>query len=79
MYCDIPVITSAVSSLPEVGGGAVLYVDPTSVDSIRQAMMAMFCDVNLRKNLIDKARIQRESFTWEKTADLLWKSIEKCL
>ncbi len=79
MYCDIPVITSAVSSLPEVGGDAVLYVDPTSVDSIRQAMMAMFCDVNLRKDLVDKARIQRESFTWEKTADLLWKSIEKCL
>jgi glycosyltransferase involved in cell wall biosynthesis len=79
MYCDIPVITSAVSSLPEVGGDAVLYVDPTSVDSIRQAMMAMFCDANLRKDLIDKARVQRESFTWEKTADLLWQSIEKCL
>jgi len=78
MYCDVPVITSAVSSLPEVGGDAVLYVDPTSVDSIRQAMMAMFCNVSLRKDLIDKARIQREIFTWEKTADLLWKSIEKC-
>jgi glycosyltransferase involved in cell wall biosynthesis len=79
MYCDIPVITSAVSSLPEVGKDAVLYVDPTSVDSITQAMMAMFCDVNLRKELIGRARIQRESFTWEKTADLLWKSMEKCL
>jgi glycosyltransferase involved in cell wall biosynthesis len=79
MYCDIPVITSAVSSLPEVGGEAVLYVDPTSVDSISQAMLAMFCDANLRKGLIDKARIQREKFTWEKSADLLWKSIEKCL
>jgi glycosyltransferase involved in cell wall biosynthesis len=78
MYCDIPVITSAVSSLPEVGGDAVLYVNPTSVDSIRQAMLAMFCDANLRKDLIDKARIQREKFTWEKSADLLWKSIEKC-
>jgi glycosyltransferase involved in cell wall biosynthesis len=65
--------------LPEVGGDAVLYVDPTSVDSIRQAMTTMFSDVNLRKNLIDKAHIQRERFTWEKTADLLWKSIEKCL
>jgi len=73
------VITSAVSSLPEVGGEAVLYVDPTSVDSISQAMLAMFCDANLRKGLIDKARIQREKFTWEKSADLLWKSIEKCL
>jgi glycosyltransferase involved in cell wall biosynthesis len=79
MYCDIPVITSEVSSLPEVGGDAVLYVDPTSVDSIRQAMLAMFCDVNLRKNLIDKARIQRKKFTWERSAELLWKCIEQCL
>ena len=79
MYCDIPVITSAVSSLPEVGGDAVLYVNPASVDSIQQAMLDMFCDVNLRKGLIEKARVQREKFTWEKSAELLWKSIEKCL
>ena len=36
MYCDIPVISSAVTSMPEVGGDAVLYVDPASVDSISQ-------------------------------------------
>jgi glycosyltransferase involved in cell wall biosynthesis len=78
MYCDIPVITSAVSSLPEVGGDAVLYVNPSSVDSISKAMLSMFCDANLRKGLIEKARIQRKKFTWEKSADLLWKSIEKC-
>ncbi len=78
MYCDVPVITSKVSSMPEVGGDAALYVDPKSVDSIRDAMLKMFCDTNVSKSLIKKARIQRLRFTWEKTADLLWESIEKC-
>jgi glycosyltransferase involved in cell wall biosynthesis len=79
MYCDIPVITSAVSSLPEVGGNAVMYVNPSSVDSIKSAMLAMFCDSNMRKDLIEKAKIQREQFSWERTAGLLWDCIEKCL
>ena len=79
LCCDTPVITSAVSSLPEVGGDAVLYVDPTSVNSIQQAMLDLFLDAGLRKKLIEKGRVQRNRFTWEKSADLLWKTIEKCL
>jgi len=79
MNCDTPVITSAVSSLPEVGGDAVLYVDPDSVISIQQAMLNIFRDAGLRKNLVDRGRIQRGKFSWEKSADLLWKTIEKCL
>jgi len=79
MYCDVPVITSEVSSMPEVGGNAALYVDPTSVESIKGAMLNVFCDTNIRKDLIEKARVQRRKFTWDKTADLLWQSVEKCL
>jgi glycosyltransferase involved in cell wall biosynthesis len=79
MYCDTPVITSEVSSLPEVGGDAVMYVNPASVDSISGAMLSMFCNANMRKELIERARVQRNKFTWERSADLLWKSIEKCL
>ncbi len=79
MYCDIPIITSKVSSMPEVGGNAALYVEPSSIDSIKDAMLNIFCDVNIRKSLIDKARIQRKKFTWDKTADKFWDSICKCL
>jgi glycosyltransferase involved in cell wall biosynthesis len=79
MYCDVPVITSKVSSMPEVGGEAAIYVDPASVESIKEAMLKMFCDINLRDALIEKARIQRSKFTWDKTAELLWQSIEKCI
>ncbi len=79
MYCDTPVITSAVSSLPEVGGDAVLYIDPTSVDSIQKAMFDLYQDGGLREELIGRGRIQRSKFSWEKSADLLWSTIEKCL
>ena len=78
MQCDIPVITSAVTSLPEVGGDAVLYVDPYDIDSIKSAMLAVYSDTDLRNELISNARKQREKFTWKKTAGLMWNSIEKC-
>jgi glycosyltransferase involved in cell wall biosynthesis len=79
MFCDVPVICSSTSSLPEVGGNAVLYVNPSDVESIKSAMLTLCKDPKLRNDLIHKARVQREKFSWEKTAELLWGSIEKCL
>jgi glycosyltransferase involved in cell wall biosynthesis len=79
MRCETPVIASEVTSLPEVGGDAVLYVDPSSVESIKNAMVRMYHDGGLRKDLINKAHLQREKFSWEKTADLLWNCVEKSL
>ena len=79
MYCNVPVITSKVSSMPEVAGDAALYVEPSSVDTIKDAMLKMFCDTNVRKDLIEKGKVRRLNFTWDKTADLLWESVEKCL
>jgi len=79
MYCDTPVITSETSSMPEVGGDSVLYVNPNSVESITNAMIKLYLDPELRANLVKKSRIQREKFTWEKTADKLWQGVEKCL
>jgi glycosyltransferase involved in cell wall biosynthesis len=78
MQCDVPVITSAVTALPEVGGDAVLYVNPRDPDSIRSAMLAIYADPDLRKDLISKSQVQRQKFSMEKTAGLLWSSIEKC-
>lgn len=79
MHCETPVIASEVTSLPEVGGDAVLYVDPSSVESIKNAMVSVYHDGGLREDLINKARLQREKFSWEKTADLLWNCVEKSL
>jgi glycosyltransferase involved in cell wall biosynthesis len=77
MACETPVITSQTSSMPEVGGNSVLYADPYSIGSICEAMLRIFNDDALRERLIINSRAQREKFSWDKTSDLVWKSIEK--
>lgn len=75
MNCDTPVITSNVTSMPEVASDAALMVDPFSVDSISNAMLYLYKDEDMRNTLIQKGRKRKEDFSWDKTADLLWKSI----
>lgn len=77
MNCDVPVITSNVTSMPEVAKDAALLVDPFSVDSIADALWKLYSDKALRTQLIEKGRIRRRDFSWDKTAALLWESIEK--
>lgn len=79
MYCDVPVITSNVTSMPEVAGDAGLLVDPFSIDSIKDAMLKISKDESLRNKLIENGRKQRENFSWDKTAEKLWGSIEKTM
>jgi glycosyltransferase involved in cell wall biosynthesis len=79
MYADVPVISSNVTSMPEVTGEAALLVDPFSIDSIKDALIRVYSDEALRNSLIEKGRIQRQLFNWDKTAIQLWKSIEKCI
>jgi glycosyltransferase involved in cell wall biosynthesis len=79
MQCDVPVITSTVTSMPEVAGDAALLVDPYNVNDIAQAMEKMLVDASLRQELIRKGRIRKTAFSWERTANLLWDSINKVL
>ena len=76
-YSNTPVLTSNATSLPEVAGDAALLVDPFSVEEITDAMTKLAFDVQLRQQLIEKAKIQRQKFTWDKTAEKLWQCIEK--
>ncbi len=78
-YAETPVITSNVTSMPEIAGDAALLVDPFSVDSICGQMQKMASDSELRKSLIEKGRERRKEFTWQKSADRLWDSIEKTI
>ncbi len=68
MRYGCPVIVSNVSSLPEVGGDAVLYVDPLSADDIAKKLELLVGDEDLRKKLIKKGYEQVKKFSWEKTA-----------
>ncbi|HTA82309.1 MAG TPA: glycosyltransferase family 1 protein [Bacteroidia bacterium] len=79
IQCEVPVITSNVTSMPEVAGNAALLVDPFSVDSIADALLKMYKDAGVRQDLIEKAKLRKDIFTWDRTADLTWKSIEKTL
>lgn len=78
-YCEVPVITSNLTSMPEVAADAALLVDPHAVESISNAMHKMASDKQLREQLIQKGKIRSQEFSWQKSADRLWTSIEKAL
>jgi glycosyltransferase involved in cell wall biosynthesis len=73
------VITSNTTSMPEVAGDAALLVDPFSVESIADAMIRLNNNKELRDELILKGKHRAENFSWDKTAKILWQSIEKVL
>lgn len=68
MNHECPVITSNVSSLPEAGGDACLYVDPENTEDIAKKMEMILEDRDLRRSLIAKGKKQVEKFSWDKTA-----------
>lgn len=75
MHCDVPVITSDVSSLPEVAGDAALLVNPVSVSEIADAMRQLWQDGHLCQELIANGRLQRQRFSWQKAADIVYESL----
>lgn len=63
-----PIITSNISSMPEVGGKAALYVDPTSTEDLTKAITRIIKSTTLRNKLKEKGLIQAKKFDWLKTA-----------
>jgi len=76
LYCDVPVLTSETTSMPEVAGDAGILVDPFSVEAIAEGMRKLAVDADLRTQLIANGRQQRQKFSWDKTAERLWRCIE---
>lgn len=68
MACGCPVITSNISSLPEVVGDAGIMVDPYNVDELSSAMYKVLNDSVLRKDLVTKGLNRAKMFNWEKCA-----------
>ncbi len=68
MQRGCPVITSNVSSMPEAGGDAALYIDPEDVNDIAEKIKQVITDKKLRVELIAKGRKQIQKFSWEKSA-----------
>lgn len=77
--CCCPVITSNVTSMPEVADGSALLVDPFSVTSIADGLRKMAKDTTLRNELIKKSKINVKRFSWEMSADKLWQTMLKSI
>ena len=69
MASGTPVIASAVSSLPEVVGGAAMLVNPENVFDIARGISEVLLNDELRQELIVKGRVQAARFSWARTAD----------
>ena len=74
-----PVITSNVTSMPEVAGDAALLVDPFSVDEISTALSRILNEDDLRKQLIEKGCQQVKKFSWDLSAEKMWESLSQVI
>ena len=79
MTFGCPVITSNVSSLPEVCGDAALYVDPYDVNAIRNAISRLMNDVMLQLQLVEKGQTQAQLFSAERYVEKLSQVYAKVL
>jgi glycosyltransferase involved in cell wall biosynthesis len=68
MACGTPVVTSNVSSLPEVAGDAALQVNPYDIEAITDAIRQLINDSTLRATLTERGYEQIKRFTWESSA-----------
>jgi len=65
----VPVVTSNVSSLPEVGGDSVVYATPTEPTSIADSTYKIISDENFKNVIIEKGYENVKRFSWEKCAE----------
>ncbi|MBU0731371.1 glycosyltransferase family 4 protein [Patescibacteria group bacterium] len=77
MNLDTPVITSDVSSLPEVAGDAALLVNPKSVKSMEKGLDQVLGSLTKRETMIKKGGEQAKKFSWNKAARETLKTYKK--
>ncbi len=77
MQSGCPVVTSNLTSLPEVAGDAALLVDPSNVAELAEAIAAVVESEQLQQQLRQKGFQQAAKFSWEKTAQLTADSYRK--
>lgn len=69
MKCGAPIITSKISSLPEVAANAAIYIDPNQPQTIAEAIEKLLSDQKLCDNLVELEKKQAQKFSWKKTAE----------
>jgi glycosyltransferase involved in cell wall biosynthesis len=68
MSAGAPVVTSNVSSMPDVAGAAAVLVDPADSDAIAEALVALDRDEATRERLVAEGRLRLDLFTWKESA-----------
>ena len=79
MQSEVPVVTTHTGALPGICGQAALYSDPEDFKDIAENMMLVFKDEDRSKELVKAGKTQARSYQWDKTVDLLWRSILKAI
>jgi glycosyltransferase involved in cell wall biosynthesis len=77
MAAGAPVITSNLSSLPEVGGDAALLVDPRSAAELGSAMGKLLLSPGMRREMSDRGRRRAQEYRWELCARKSWRFFER--
>jgi glycosyltransferase involved in cell wall biosynthesis len=75
MSCDVPVITSNVSSMPEVADDAGILVSPIDANEVAQAMINLATDSNLYQQKKLASAKRKHDFSWDESAEKLWNSL----
>jgi glycosyltransferase involved in cell wall biosynthesis len=68
MAAGTPVITSAISSLPEIAGDAAVLIDPKSPGELRNALHRLLLSEEMRLDLAARGRERAKAFRWETCA-----------
>jgi hypothetical protein len=74
MACGTPVIASNRTAVPEVVGDAALPIDPSSPESLAEALQCVTDDA-IRKQLIERGFKRAAAYTWQRTAEMMAKAI----
>lgn len=75
----VPVLTSNICSMPEIGGDAVVLVDPNDVPDMAEKLILLMEDKNLRSQLIMNGLERLKLFTWEHAAEQMLINIQNCI
>ncbi|MGE3841981.1 MAG: glycosyltransferase family 4 protein [Vicinamibacterales bacterium] len=67
MASGTPVVTSNISSLPEVAGDAAVLIDPYDVDSIADGLRRALTDESLREELVSRGLARVRDYSWERS------------
>jgi glycosyltransferase involved in cell wall biosynthesis len=79
MQSGIPLITSDRTSMPEVAGNTALLVNPLVENEVKNAMVKIYTDESLCKKLIENGQKRKALFNWDKSAEIVWDSINRVL